>query len=175
MDLLALFKKKPQPSPDGRIQRDYRVNGITLTITDIPTTIAPLIIHEIKTGDYGLDRPPFAPGDVVIDIGGHIGVIALYLAKKYPFITIHSFEPAPVNYESFKQNIALNGVTNVTVDNCAVTKDRRTLEMIMNVDNTGGATGQLENMCLPIASASPFRQLRSTTYSRVTTLRGVRC
>ncbi len=129
--------------------RDYRVNGIRLTITDIPTTIAPLIIHEIKTDDYGLDRPPFTSGDVVIDIGGHIGVVALYLAKKYPFIKVHAFEPAPVNYESFKQNIALNGVENVTVDNCAVTKDRRSLDMIMNVENTGGATGQLQDMRLP--------------------------
>ena len=98
---------------------------------------------------YGLERITFAAGDVVVDIGGHVGVFAMYLAKRFPNITIYSYEPEPLNYRCFVKNITANFVTNVRVFNRAVTSDRRPLPMLVHWSNTGGATAQLRDMNLP--------------------------
>lgn len=43
---------------------------------------------------------------VILDIGGNIGVTALYYANRYPEATIYSFEPVPSNYELLAKNTA---------------------------------------------------------------------
>jgi len=146
MGLFELLRRKPT---GNRFQRTFRIHGVKVRIGDIPTSIAPTIAHELKIDTYGLQRIPFKPGDVVVDIGGHIGLPAIYLAMRYPQIHVHAFEPCPPNYRSFVENIARNGVTNVTVDNLAITADRRDLQMIINLENSGGATGNLADMRLP--------------------------
>src|SRR5438105_361780 len=115
----------------SRAYQIYNVRGVRLKIQDYPGSHAAAdIASEINGGEYDLDSIPFAPGDVVIDIGGHVGIISLYLAKKYPFLTIHAFEPFPENYENFKKNVQLNGVSNVFLSDMAITKDRRDMLMI---------------------------------------------
>ena len=37
---------------------------------------------------YNFDDINFEPGDVVIDIGANIGIVSIYLAKRYPFLKI---------------------------------------------------------------------------------------
>lgn len=47
------------------------------------------------------------PGDIVFDIGAHIGSFSIFAASKGA--TVYSFEPSPLNYEKLVANIALNG------------------------------------------------------------------
>jgi FkbM family methyltransferase len=61
-------------------------------------------------------------------------------------VRVYAFEPTPLNYAHFVKNIELNGVTNIVVENMAITSDRRDLQMIMNPENTGGATANLGDM-----------------------------
>jgi len=80
--------------------------------------------------DYYLSQTAvFREGDTVIDVGAHVGVVSIYLAKKYPFMKVYALEPEPINYSYLKRNIELNGVTNVTAINKAVSGDgqKRTL------------------------------------------------
>ena len=137
-----IFRRRP----DAGSSKSYRVKGVKLEILDIATSIAPLIVHEISKNLYGFDQVKFAPGDVIIDIGGHVGIVSLYLAKKYPYIQVYAFEPTPRNYEYFVKNIELNGVTNIAVENLALTSDRRDLDMTMHLENTGGATSNVSDM-----------------------------
>ena len=72
-------------------------------------------------------RPPTCPGnrdrfkgDIVVDVGAHLGVLAIYLAKKFPFITVYALEPDPNNYECLQRNIDINRVTNVVAINKAL-------------------------------------------------------
>lgn len=74
---------------------------------------------------YLLQTAVFREGDTVVDVGAHVGVVSIYLAKKFPFIKVYAIEPDPQNYACLRRNIELNGVTNVTAVNKAVTGDGR--------------------------------------------------
>jgi len=54
------------------------------------------------------------PGEIVLDIGSNIGYYAILEAKQVgPKGKIYCLEPVPENYRLLKQNIKLNGLTNI--------------------------------------------------------------
>lgn len=132
-------------------RKTYRINGVELGIIDYATSVATIAIAgELSNNLYPFAEMAFEPGDTVLDLGGHVGMVSIYLAKKYPFLKIYAYEPTPANYEHFLLNLEANGVQNVEVSNKAVTADGRRLEMIANFQvNSGGATGNLQDMRLP--------------------------
>lgn len=71
------------------------------------------VLEEIRKGEYPLEAYQFSPGDVIIDIGAHVGVISIMLAKLNPQATIYAIEACPPTFDCLVKNIALNGVTNV--------------------------------------------------------------
>ena len=91
--------------------------------------------------DYNFDSIDFKDGDVVIDIGGNIGTVSIYLAKKYPFLKIYAFEPVKQNYENFLNNIELNNINKdiIKVFNLAITKDRRDVILTSPFYNSGAS------------------------------------
>jgi FkbM family methyltransferase len=103
-----------------------------------------LIVKEFAHDIYGLDAIDFRPGDVVIDIGAHVGLVSLYLAKRHPDVRIHAFEPHPLNYENCVDNLRLNDVSNVRPYRRAVTGDGRALTLRSLSRNTGGASAAFE-------------------------------
>ena len=68
-------------------------------------------------GCYDVELParPF-----VIDVGGNIGMFAIYLKGKYPDAEIVSFEPMPESAALFRQNVALHGLASVTLHEIAL-------------------------------------------------------
>jgi FkbM family methyltransferase len=59
-------------------------------------------------------RAHVAAGDTVYDIGANVGYVSLSLAKRVgPSGRVIAFEPVPRNAEAFRQNIEINGITNV--------------------------------------------------------------
>lgn len=124
----------------------------TLQINDIPllayderdSWAVDHIVREFAEDAYGLDNIDFRPGDVVIDIGAHVGLVSLYLAKRYPYVSIHAFEPHPLNYENCVDNLRLNDVSNVRPFRRAVTGDGRALMLRGLPRNTGGASAAFE-------------------------------
>lgn len=77
--------------------------------------------------------------DIVIDIGGNIGMFSAYAAKENVSGKIYAFEPIKENYEIFKENILLNNMqSNVNVNNVAVAKVAGKVEMnIFDAGNSG--------------------------------------
>lgn len=63
-------------------------------------------------------------GDVIIDVGAHIGVFTIYAAKKNPHGRIISIEPAPLNLELLRENVEKNGLRNVKIYKCAISDHR---------------------------------------------------
>ena len=124
----------------------YLIRGVSVLVMDRPKSLSgSWIAHEIAADDYGLERINFHPGEVVIDLGAHVGMISIYLAKKYPFLSILAFEPDPVNFNNLLINLALNHVTNVIPRMIAITKDARPFSMISPLHNSGGASGFLDS------------------------------
>lgn len=123
-----------------RVQR-FEIHGFTIDVADKPASrAANIIAWELDDDCYDLDRIDFKPGDVVIDIGAHIGFFAIYTALRFPQVVIHSFEPFPENYELLQQNLVHNGVTNVRTYQLGVSGSGRDLEMVTNPQNTGNST-----------------------------------
>lgn len=122
----------------------------SLRIVDYATSSTPQIVRkELIKNRYNIDSIKFSPNDIVVDIGAHVGVVSIYLAKKYPFIKIYAYEPIPDNYEHLIVNLRSNGINNVIPHNLAITSDGRRFDMIVNfADNSGGATGHLRDMKL---------------------------
>jgi FkbM family methyltransferase len=113
--------------------------GQTLDIEDDPQGgVAKIVMREIRT-TYGLDNLPLEAGDTVVDAGAQIGLVSIYLAKRYPGITIYAFEPVPDNYTRLVRNLDANGVTNVWPINKALTGDGRLLTLYGDIHtNSGG-------------------------------------
>lgn len=100
-------------------------------------------------------------GDTIIDIGAHVGVVSIYLAKKFPFVTVYAIEPDPRNYACLLRNIALNGVANVVAINKAVSKDGHPRTLYADALETTWAT-------LDISLASSRSALRTVRVESIT-------
>jgi len=89
------------------------------------------IAEDIEKDCYGFKNIDFKEGDIVIDIGANIGIVSVYLAKKYPFLKIYSFEPFPANYRLLLKNIKINNIPDGIIHpfNEAITKDGRNIVM----------------------------------------------
>lgn len=119
-------------------QFKYKINGVKLAVYDDEKSLSTTWVSiELRTDSYHLERCAFQPGDVVIDIGGHVGMTALYIAKKWPGVKVHSFEPSTQNYDRFTKNLSADN-QEVTVDQTAITADGRDLYLAHAYRNTGG-------------------------------------
>jgi FkbM family methyltransferase len=101
-----------------------------------------VVEQEMREEDaYDFESIGFRPGDVVIDIGGNIGMVSILLAKKYPFLRIYAFEPVRQSFENFLRNLEMNEIPpgTVVVENMAVTKDSRDVSVRLNYVNLGAS------------------------------------
>ncbi|SUW00314.1 FkbM family methyltransferase [Brachyspira pilosicoli] len=107
-------------------------------ISDTPNMVA----GEINNGEYTFLNTLDLKNKTVIDIGANLGIVSIVLAKKNPGIKIYAFEPLRENYENLLKNIELNGIDKniITVENKAVTKDGRNINMSINLNNKGGSS-----------------------------------
>ncbi len=114
----------------------------SLVLSDLNTsnTIS-WLSEELGKAPYDFDTINFKSGDIVIDIGGNIGITAIYLLKKFPFLKIYSFEPIKLNYNNFKKNLVLNNISqeNIIINNLALSKDGRNVSFMFEKINTGAS------------------------------------
>jgi FkbM family methyltransferase len=137
------------PAAEAAVRRPSRtsvgqcdIRGIELIIGDAAgSNGAGWVANETWLDEYGLSRIEFERGDIVVDIGAHVGIFAIYLAKRYPDISILAFEPDPVNFSNLLANIGVNGVDNVIPHRLAVTGDGRPFTLDRPPDNSAAAGG----------------------------------
>jgi FkbM family methyltransferase len=134
------------------------VAGVLLDIRDDPDGgVRRAIADEIVTR-YKLPDLTFKPGDVILDIGAHVGVVSCYLAKKWPGVRITAFEPVRDNYDRFVRNIQANDLANIAPYNIALTSDGRNLELHGDhASNTGGYSAWSEGPDVSIVESFPLR------------------
>ena len=88
------------------------------------------------------------PGDVVFDIGAHVGYYTLLAAHLVgPRGRVVAFEPLPANLEILRQHLRLNKVTNVEVVAAALSDRAGTASFAVAADRSMGSLadhGELE-------------------------------
>jgi FkbM family methyltransferase len=119
----------------------YEIDGISLLAYDEShSQSANWVVWELQADDYRLRDMRFGEGDVVIDIGAHVGLFSIYLAKRWPALKVFAFEPFPANFRNCAENLQINSVTNVVLSPNAITNDSRLLSMATDPHNSGGAS-----------------------------------
>ena len=112
-------------------------NGIRYRLR--PNTFDRNVINEVWL--YGFYTPEgfrIGKNDVVLEIGGHIGVFSVYaskLAKK-----VYVFEPVPDNYRLLEENLRLNNAGNVLLVKKAVSGKSGSMKMNINEHHTHSLT-----------------------------------
>ena len=121
------IKKKPvyyysKITPRGKILKIKLDNGLQFFFR--AQTMDRTVLKEVFTKEaYYKEGFEIKESDTVIDIGGHIGVMAIYaasLAKKGRVIVL---EPFLDNYELLQSNVKLNGINNIIAENKAIGKE----------------------------------------------------
>lgn len=71
---------------------------------------------------------------VAVDVGGHVGLWSMHLAKV--FGQVHAFEPIPRHQECFARNVPQ---PNVALHRCALGDNEGTVHLYANPDSSGGS------------------------------------
>ena len=134
------FKQAVQRDP-ALSHVEFMVGGKPIRIRDVPgSTWAADVLDEFARGMYAIADLKFKPGDVVVDVGAHIGGVSIVLATLHPRIRIIAFEPASSNFAMLTENLKANGIKNVTAVRQAVMGERGSLTLTWAAHATAGST-----------------------------------
>ena len=92
--------------------------------------------------------------DVIIDIGSHIGIFALYASQFCKKGKIFCFEPVKENYELLIENLDLNNISNVIAFNKAISDIDGEVTMFLNEDASGHNLIEKTNNEIKVSSIS---------------------
>lgn len=138
-----------------KLRCDTVINGTPVVFEDVRfSNTIQVVTWELSTDYYGLEKIKLTPEDTVIDIGGNIGMFSIYVRKKFGCKVI-AFEPVPLNYEQFKVNMELNGLSesDIELHNVAITDvEGGKVKIYTSLDSTGASTeftscGNIESIC----------------------------
>ena len=134
------FKQAVQRNPAlGHVE--FAVGGKTVRLRDVDgSTWAADVLDEFARGMYAMRDLAFVKGDVIVDVGAHIGGVSIILATLHPKVRIIAFEPAANNYASLCSNLQANGIRNVTAVKQAVMGERGELTLTWAPHATAGST-----------------------------------
>ena len=127
-------------------RQEFDIFGTHLVLDDVRGyPMRSVVVGELLADVYGIESIPFAPGDVVIDVGGNLGAVSVYIAKKHPGVRVYLYEPVPESHRLCLRNIEANGVSGITAIQKAVTADGRPLTLAARRDFLGGASAHYTN------------------------------
>jgi FkbM family methyltransferase len=86
--------------------------------------------HDAFLEYYSIILVGDAKDGVILDIGSNIGTYVVPLAKEFPGIEFHSFEPQRIVFYQLCSNIILNGLENVHATNKGLSDTPAQIEVI---------------------------------------------
>ena len=105
---------------------------IRVNSTDLMALTHVWMIQEYSNSGFDIND-----SDIVIDIGAHIGLFALFASQFCKQGKIFCFEPIKENYELLVENINSNKIKNIIPFNFAVSKDADSVKIFLNDDYSG--------------------------------------
>ena len=111
-------------------------NGIKIKLrvnsTDLMAFTHVWLLHEYdRTGFEIRDT------DIVIDIGAHIGLFALFSSQFCKNGKVYCFEPVKENFDLLELNLELNNIRNVVATNVAISTSIGVVTIYLNEDESG--------------------------------------
>ncbi len=97
--------------------------------TDFMQFVTIWLINEYSKPKFSIKND-----DIIIDIGSHIGMFALFASQYCKKGKIYCFEPIKENFELLIENLKINNISNVIAMNKAVSKIDGTTTMFLNND-----------------------------------------
>jgi FkbM family methyltransferase len=151
--LVSLYFKK--------IKTEYVIletkNNIKIKIrtdsTDLMQLATVWLAEDYKISEFNVEN-----NDVIIDIGAHIGLFALFESQFCKNGKIYCFEPIIENYDILIKNIELNNIKNIIPFNQAVSKENENTKIYLNSDDSAHSV---------FSSGKNFVQVKSTTLKSI--------
>ena len=116
------------------------IDGLTIYLNPGDQVITPAMLAQgtwepLETSLF-LDN--VRPGDTVIDVGANIGYYTLVAARKVgPRGKVIAFEPDPESFSFLKRNVKANGLTNVVLEQKALSNSHGRLNLYLARENRG--------------------------------------
>ena len=95
------------------------------------------LTHVWLIGEYKRKNFEINDDDVIIDVGGHIGLFSLYASQFCKNGSIFTFEPMVENFDLLSENIKLNNLDNIKIFNLAVSNSNSSVKLYLNQDDAG--------------------------------------
>ena len=111
-------------------------NGVKIKLrvnsTDLMAFTHVWLLHE-----YGRSGFEIRDTDIVIDIGAHIGLFALFSSQFCKNGKVYCFEPVKENFDLLESNLELNNIRNVVATNAAISTSTGVVTIYLNDDESG--------------------------------------
>jgi FkbM family methyltransferase len=118
----------------------WDIDGELYVFKDCRWSLTPVIVYREITNPKGLYKDiRLNPGETVLDIGAHVGMFAIPLARKNPSCKFICYEPNPTNYKNLVHNIEKNNVKNVKAINAGIAPSVCVLDIEHFDFNSGGS------------------------------------
>jgi FkbM family methyltransferase len=101
------FARSKDVAADPAAVNQMQWNGIPLYYRPGTTDqgcIYEILLRPAQKREYQL--PDWLEPKVILDIGGNIGITAVYLAWRFPKATVYTFEPVPTNFAVLQKNVS---------------------------------------------------------------------
>lgn len=155
------WRSRNAPQPERHEPSVQRVTGGPLIDRQLFVDPSRPAFRDMLTGGYDDFMWPIVPaiidGEVILDIGAHIGFHALAFAAMRPTAKVIAFEPNPVNLQRLHQNLSLDPelASRVQVVGAALgdTEGTFTFNASGNVDDQTSSGGYLDTVTPPLEPA----------------------
>jgi len=115
--------------------------GVSLLVCDPAVLYANLWDELINKEYYRVPDYVAKKGQIIFDIGAHIGLYTLRNAKRVgKYGKVYAFEPNPITYYYLKRNIDENSICNVSVFPIALSDKNGHNDLFIPLDKNLGAT-----------------------------------
>ena len=119
---------------------EFMENDIEFQLADIPgSDSCVMVLRELYEDIYGLKELKLSRGDIVIDVGAHVGAVSIFLGKKFPDVRILAYEPCRNTFSVLQENIRRSNVTNIESFNLAISGNGRDLRLLVAPHKSGMA------------------------------------
>ena len=123
------------------ITRNLELNDINLKIYDFCDSHSSFGTElTILRNEYGFEDIKFDKKDVFVDLGANTGLLSFYVAKKFPFIQVNSYECDKILLKLLNFSIVDNSITNINLHSFGLGAETKIESFNVELSNSGGSS-----------------------------------